>query len=150
VFNQNLEDIMLKKFFVAAIIVLSTFSAAFGNIMFSDKKYQNKIETRSFLLDKDKVCSMFAANKAEQLPYSRLKSEHLYLAVRIKNIGNKAAWGELSCKIDGRVITSLAVPILPANMDEYYNFVIPIGGVILSKMTDYPQISTKWIKIKSK
>ena len=143
----------MKKFLTCFAIIV-VFSLIGGNAMadwnnwfFRSKRYKDQIKVEAYLMNKDQLCPLINDDKATQLNYDKLSLD-IYLVVRLKNGGHKAAWGTLLCKIEDREV-KVYIPSLPVNMQNYAVFIVYKGGVI-PRNTLSPQISVDWEELYSK
>ncbi len=141
---------MYKKLTVFTILLFLINNVAMASWIFSNKKYQEKIVIKAFLLDSSQICTLFNDGRVEQRNYNSLALKRVYLIIRLKNIGNSAAGGVLLCEIDGRKFPSINIPNMPTNMIDYSNFVIPLEGISFPQKSDYPEIKIKWDKLYAK
>jgi hypothetical protein len=119
-------------------------------MLFSTSSYQKYIIVEPLLLNKTDVTKLLNGYDINNHSQS-FKNEiyDIYLVARIKNIGNKGAWGILVCNIEGREV-KIHVTGLPGNMDKYLDFFIPVDIVPLRPMDKALTIEVKWEKLYSK
>ena len=134
-------------------ILLSTVSSEGNGItdmIFSSPKYEKEIIVKPLLLNKSDVISLLSGKEINVNSHN-FKTEiyDIYLVARIRNTGNKAAWGTLEFNVNGREV-KIHVTGLPTNMDKYVDFIVPVD-IIPPRSTDKPlDISVIWERLYSK
>ena len=125
--------------------------SSMANIFFSTSKYQTEIIVEPLLLNKVDVIGLLSGVIEEGMSHSHAFNNDANLVVRLKNTGNKGAWGTLVCNVEGYRDIQIHVPHLTPNMKEFVNFVIPLCGMITPRSMDKPPtIEIKWEKLYSK
>lgn len=131
------------------------------NMLFSTPKYQKEILIEPLLLNKADVIKLLIGGLEKGVSHSHAFNQDVNLVVRLKNTGNKGAWGTLVCHVEGYREVPVQVLHLTPNMREFVNFVIPLSGMITLVISpsgmitplsgDNPlTIETKWRNLYSK
>lgn len=146
---------MKVKTILLCLIVWLLFNSMEGtsmaNIFFSTSEYQKEIIVDPLLLNKEDVIGLFSGGTGKKMSDSHSFNKDAHLVVRLKNTGNKGAWGVLLCNIEGYGDVQVYIPHLTPNMQEFVNFVIPLSGMITPRpMEKSPTIEVKWEKLNSK
>ncbi len=125
----------------------------FYRILFSDKAYAKHIEVKAYILT-DKQSADLLANSSKE-PAQLLASElakfpKLYLVVRVRNLGNKNAWGTLACSVP-RIWDPINIPIISI-CDDFCNYLICLEGSSVAESHENftPQITFKWDQLYTK
>jgi hypothetical protein len=103
----------------------------FDRLMFSDKAYAKHIEVKTYILTDKQSADLLADSSQEptQLFASELaRFSKLYLVVRVKNLGNKNAWGTLACSVP-RIWDPIKIPIISIR-DDFCNYLICLEGTL--------------------
>lgn len=144
---------------VAIVVVLKTDIAnpLVFRVLFSNKRYAKNIEVKTYVLTQDQVADLFKYpdKEPEQLQVKvfykvEIVQKPRYFVVRVKNLGNRHAWGTLSCKV--RCIHKpFKIPIISIGA-QFCNYIICIEGVAISeaKNSPYPDMSYKWSELYTK
>lgn len=122
-----------------------------ANMFFSSSKYQSEILVEPLLLNKDDVIHLLRGDFTDKTNSSQAFDNGVNLVVRLKNIGNKGAWGTLTCNVEGYSEVQIYVPHLTPNMKDFVTFVIPLSGMIAPRSAERPpSLEIKWEKLSSK
>lgn len=144
-------------FFIFSILVLLPKISTAWDFMFSQKDYSNNLIVQAQIANKGTIGKLIndtnddLSNIAKETN-SELAGKPNYLFVRVKNIGNLAAWGELSCNINERKPIEIDTPSLAANMSYWNHYVITFGGIIFpkSEKEKTPRIECSWDELYAK
>jgi len=125
--------------------------SSMANMFFSTFEYQKEIIVEPLLLNKADVIILLSSDMEKHVSHSHTFNNDVNLVVRLKNTGNKGAWGTLACNVEGYKDVQIYVPHLTPNMREFVTFVIPLSGMITPRSMDKaPTIEIKWEKLYSK
>ena len=125
----------------------------FERLLFSDRAYAKCIEVKAYILTEKQSADLLADYSKEptQLLASELsKISKLYLVVRVKNLGNKNAWGTLACSVP-RIWHPIKVPTISI-LDDFCNYLISVEGfsVVHSHENFIPKITFEWDQLYTK
>src|SRR5690348_13981869 len=101
----------------------------FERLLFSDKAYAKHIEVKAYILTEKQSADLLAdpVKEPTQLLASELaKFPKRYLVVRVKNLGDKHAWGTLACCVP-RIWHPIKIPVISIR-DDFCNYLICIEG----------------------
>ena len=139
------------------ILLLTNISNAYGyDFFFLNKDYSNNINIQCQISSKNTAASLLLTTENEiayyRQTFEELKDSQSYLLIRIKNNGNKSAWGELSCKIEQNRLITVIVPFLSANMSNWNHIIISIPPFIYTKEIRqlYPNVECVWQSLYAK
>ena len=144
---------------ITAYIVLNTTIAnkLVIKVLFSNKRYAKNIEVKTYVLTQEQVSDLFKYpnRKPIQLTVDELdkatsETKKRYFVARVKNLGNRHAWGTLSCKV--RCIRDpLKIPVISIR-EHFCDHIICITGFIISSKKDspYPDMSYEWSELYTK
>lgn len=147
----------IKITMVCALIWIPQIVRADLNIVerffFSDKAYAKHIEVKAYILTEKQSADLLAdpSNEPTQLLSSELaKFPKLYLVARVKNLGNKHAWGTLACSVP-RIWHPIKVPTISIH-DDFCNYLICLEGfsVAYSDEIFTPKITFEWDQLYTK
>lgn len=143
------------KLFPCLFILLLISVEARADIMefiFLNKKYKENIKVEVYLITEDEICSLVKSDSLEKInqkSYKELDKKRVYLFVRLKNQGNRGAWGLLNCPIrEGGF--KINIPFMMANMDKWNCYLISLSGFIWPRDNSIPEITTKWERLYTK
>jgi len=120
------------------------------NIFFSHPDCQKEIIVKPLLLNKSDVIKLL--NGEELTTNSEIFKNDINdinLVARVKNTGNKGAWGILVCSLEGRDV-KISITGLPSNGTQYVNFIIPVDILPPSLTKRALSIEVKWEKLYCK
>jgi hypothetical protein len=121
-------------------------------ILFSDKAYEKNLQVKTYILRSDQVAYLLnnPNEEPEQLIGSEIATATNYLVVRVKNMGEKHAWGTLACTVPA-VWDPINVPIVSIG-DEFCNYIISLDkiAVLFSHDTFAPKVTFKWYQLYTK
>jgi hypothetical protein len=122
-------------------------------LLFSDKAYAKKIEVKAYILTERQSADLLADPSKEpiQLLASELaKFPKKYLVVRVKNLGDKNAWGTLACSVP-RVWDPIKIPVINIRND-FCNYLICLEGSYVAGNDEIfiPKITFEWDKLYTK
>jgi hypothetical protein len=122
-------------------------------LLFSDKGYAKEIEVKAYILTEKQSAELLANPSIE--PVQLLASELAdrspkYLVVRVKNMGEKHAWGTLACSIP-RVWNPIKIPIITME-ENFCNYLISVDGIAVAfkDETYLPKITFEWDQLYTK
>lgn len=144
---------------VVAITVYLVLNTTVANklvikVLFSNKRYAKNIEVKTYVLTQEQMVDLFKYPDREpvQLPAEKFNKIGLqqYFVVRVKNLGNRTAWGTLSCKVPG--LHRYTLIKIPCIRKYYCDYVICISDFYISSAKDsiYPDMSYKWSELYTK
>lgn len=121
--------------------------------IFSDKAYAKHIEVKIYILTESQSADLLANPSKEpiQLFSSELsKFPKKYLVVRVKNLGDKNAWGTLACSAP-RIWEPINVPIINIR-DDFCNYLICLEGSYVAGSDEnfIPKLSFEWDELYTK
>ena len=144
---------------VIAAIVVVVFKTDVANkivfkVLFSNKRYAKKIEVKTYVLTQDQVADLFKYPEKEpiQIPSEKLNKIGLKssFVVRVRNLGNRHAWGILSCEM--RCIHKpFKIPIISIGK-QFCDYIICVEGIVIAEAKNslFPDISYKWSELYTK
>jgi hypothetical protein len=91
---------------------------------------------------------LFLKHEVVQKPYNEMYNESIYLAIKIKNRGNKGAWGVLHCHVDNEFKEKVEIRLVGAN--DTALIVLPYYGLINYTINDKPFLNTYWKNLYTK
>ena len=149
---KNKGLLSIKIIFGITVVLVIIAVTIFESLYFSNRSYSKSITLLPYLVDSSHVALVFQNTLGDfnQPKISELDKTDLYLLIRLKNNGNRVAWGALKCSINGREFNDVTIFPLSANMDNKINYVVPLGGAILPNLGDYPSIKLSWSKLLAK
>ena len=127
-------------------------------LIFSNKSYAKHIDTEGYILTNRKIIEILKGKIPSEInldSYGNIKNakkqgEEIYLFVRIRNNGNKAAWGELEGKFSSRKATIIINFI---HMGSKWNhYIIPLDAMIWPNKEDnkIPNVNFSWNSLYAK
>lgn len=124
-----------------------------NRMLFSDKAYAKQIEVKVYILTHGQAADLLANPSKEpvQLLSSELsKFSKFYLVVRVRNLGNKHAWGTLACSVPC-IWEPVKIPIISL-YEDFSNYLICIDGtsVAMSYENFIPKLSFEWDQLYTK
>ena len=154
---KNMKNYTKILSLLTLLFCLSLEKANALDIIFSNKNYSENLIVQSRLASKEKLNVLFNDNNedlstiySETVP--ELSSKRTYIFVRIKNIGNKAAWGTLSCQVVTRGSLNFDIPILGPNTAQWNHYVLANNGLIFPSHLSgkVPAITCTWNNLFTK
>ncbi len=124
-----LKTLILCLIFIAPLSVFAEMNGLLKWFLFSDKAYASQIEVKAYILTEQQSADLLANPSVEpiQLIGAELsKSTTKYLVVRVKNLGNKHAWGTLACTVRG-VWNPIKIPIISIERN-FCSYLICLAG----------------------
>ena len=119
----------------------------------SDKSYAKHIEVKAYILTEQQSSDLLANPSIE--PTQMLASElstfpKKYLVVRVRNLGDKNAWGTLAGYVP-RIWSPLKIPIISIR-DDFCNYLICLEGFSVADSHEpfTPQLSFEWDQLYTK
>lgn len=149
--------IFFKSMIVCVLVFLPELVSAdlnfFTRFLLSDKAYAKQIEVKMYILTDKQASNLLADPTTEpaQLLSSELaKFSKRYLVVRVKNIGDKHAWGTLACSVP-RVWQPVKVPIISIRQN-FCDYVICLQGLAVAESYEnfIPELSYEWDQLYTK
>ena len=125
-----------------------------NKILFSNKGYAKEIEVKTYILTQQQMGDLF--NHPDIVP-KQLSVKELnnidfknYCVIRVKNLGERHAWGILSCKIPG--INGIVKVEIPCIKEYYCDYVVCLSSVRIlhNDKSAYPLISYEWSELYTK
>ena len=144
---------MFVMLFIVAIIPFVLRADVVDKLLFSNKGYAKQIEVKTYILTQEQVAELFKEPNKEpiQLTVEELnKNDKNCFVVRVKNLGERHAWGVLSCT--ARTINKpFKIPIISIK-NQFCDSVLSIIGVVIAETENspYPDISYKWSELYTK
>lgn len=119
----------------------------------SDKAYAKHIEVKTYILTENQSADLLAnpSREPKQLLASELaRFPKRYLVVRVRNLGNKHAWGTLACSVP-RIWSPIKIPTISIH-DEFCNYLICIDGLSVADAHEnfIPKITFEWDQLYTK
>ncbi|KPK35994.1 MAG: hypothetical protein AMK70_03980 [Nitrospira bacterium SG8_35_1] len=138
------------------LLLYSEISYASG-LLFSNKSYSKNIIIQALIVSKESVLQLMEyereslqAVKPDSSKDLSDKGNDKYLFVRIKNQGDKLAWGRLSYELKTLSSQEFDVPGLGPNSGWHY-YIISLKSVYLNPTSDsVPQVTIVWEKLYTK
>ena len=118
--------------------------------------YADQIDFEVFLMDKEKLISLFKGNPPEvgthdsefyRHGYPRSKDPHFYLVIRVRNRGDKVAWGCLNNPLNDIGLQDIDISPLPSNMSDFTNMVLWWQRPKEYLPASYPKLEATWKKL---
>lgn len=133
--EKNLRLVLATLIFITSFF-LGGEQKAMSFSIFSNKKYSQYIEVEPYLMNNIQIGEIFLNSKESivQYPYKELDLLKVYYVVRIRNKENMVAWGEIEASIGQKRLPNIHVPGLRANMESFVTFVIPIHGIVFTRL----------------
>lgn len=128
----------------------------FSWLFFSNAAYAAKIEVKPYLLNDEQAAELLLHPNKEiqQPPQKDLYLKNVNLVLRISNHGSTGPWGTLAYSINrGDHWFKIDIKEIPPpnSKKEIYDYVIPLGIVILFDDNEPPKnVLWKWINIYTK
>ncbi len=121
--------------------------------LLSDKAYAKHIEVKAYILTDTQASSLLADSSKEpvQLLASELaKFPNKYLVVRVRNLGDKHAWGTLACSVP-RIWDPVKIPIISIHQD-FCDYLICIEGLSVADSHEnfIPKLTFEWDQLYTK
>lgn len=124
----------------------------FLGAFFSDKKYAEQIEVQAYIVKSEQIEEIFQDINQEpvQLTKKDLERKECYLLLRLKNKGDRHAWGTLA----GRVPSfHHPMPVTIPGLDpdgQVQLYLTFIGASASFLRTDTPELSFTWERLYTK
>lgn len=132
----------------AIIIIMSLFcGCSIGDINYYDKSYVDKIEIEWELIRNINMTYdgyVYDSSKNSKI----LKNNNALYLLKIKNTGNKYAWGEIVVEFDGNIIAKIEIHGMTPNMKDNLICIIPIDTKSL--ILKASRIKNYWGKLSAK
>ncbi len=113
---------------------------------------KKNIQVNAYILTSDQAAYLLSHSDEEpvQLIGSKLATTTNYLVIRVKNKGEKHAWGTLACTVPG-VWEPIKIPAISIE-DQFCNYIISIDrtAVAFSHHTFAPKVTFKWDQLYTK
>ena len=145
--------IVIVCFIICTPKILQADLNIFERFLFSDKAYAKHIEVKAYILTEKQSADLLADPSKE--PIQLLASElanfpQKYLVIRVKNLGNKHAWGTLACAVP-RVWHPIKVPTINIH-DDFCNYLICLEGSYVAGSDENftPKITFDWYQLYTK
>lgn len=113
----------------------------------SNKGYAKSIEVKTYLVTKDQIPLLFTTGKiVQKLNKDFHEAEDIFLVVRMKNNGNRYAFGTLKCNVPNCDIPIVITVAFPHFGDDcaYHDWVIPLGSLFIFWEGKYTKITCSW------
>jgi hypothetical protein len=124
-----MRDFSLKAITVACLAILLFSESTMAGLFFSTPGFAGEIDVQASLLN-EQDASRAVLGEAALPATSPAFPGLVHLVVQIENRGNRGAWGELRCSVQGFGEVCVAVPHLTGNMTSPARFVIPLSGML--------------------
>lgn len=140
-------------FFALLPFSLKADMSLWNRMLFSDKGYAKHIKVKVYILTDGQAADLLANPSKEpvQLLASELsKFPVKYLVARVRNLGNKHAWGTLACSVPC-IWEPVKVPILCIYKD-FTNYLICIEGFAVAESYEnfIPKLTCEWDQLYTK
>ena len=121
-----------------------------------DLAYANQIDMEIYLMDQEKLISLFKGNPPEagthdpsfyRNGFLRPEDPYFYLVIRVRNRGDKVAWGCLDNHLSDRGLQNIDVPPIQPNMSNFTNIVLWWEGSPKHLPSGYPKPEVTWKKL---
>jgi hypothetical protein len=130
------------------LIIMIYLSSLLVACVFSDKDYGSQIKVTLSLLTQQQVSDLFANKDVVQKSYNEMYNQQIYIAIQLKNNGNKGAWGVLNCHVDNEFKEKIDVRILGSHLTNL--IVIPYYGIINYSRKEKPVLKSYWKSLYTK
>ena len=147
--KKSIKKKLISFFAVLAIVLFFIWKGFLLKPSFTNQEYEKQILIEAYLFNKHQLVRLFSDDEMLQNNRAILLGEKLYLVISFKNIGDRAAWGILSCNVEGNNV-EVRVPHLGRRMEEYAHFVIPYFGFLAGEEKLLPKISVEWSDLQTK
>ena len=139
--------------FLSLTYLLHADWSPWDNLFYSDKDYANQIEVQTFILTPSQAATLLAnpSEKPIQLIGNDLsQSRKIYLVTRVRNLGNKHAWGVLDCTVPA-INGPVKIPIASIQK-QFCAYLICIDRtlVALSHEMFAPEVTFIWDQLYTK
>lgn len=124
--------------------------------MFSNRGYAENIEIKPYLLNDEQAARLLAHpdEEIQQPPQKELYLKNVNVVLRIQNRGRTMPWGTLAYSTDHANWWKMDVAVPPMNAKNgkpFYDFIIPVGVVVLHDNNDPPKpVLVRWISLYTK
>lgn len=122
-----------------------------------DMAYADQIDMEVYLMDQEKLISLFKGNPPEsgthdpgvyKNGYPEPEDPYFYLVIRVRNRGDQVAWGCLDNDLNGvRQLEDIDIPPLPPNMSDFTNIVLWWQRSPEYLPDKYPKLEVIWKKL---
>ena len=145
----------MNRFFVLLLLVFTGFFSCRGearldpesHALLSDPGYAKHIEVKCYLVTREELAKVFASKNEPvvQRTNKELYHQNLFLLVRCRNKGEYAAFGTLEC-LPPNCGSSISIDLarMWANEENFDDYVIYLGPVIIFSNDELPQIKYEW------
>ncbi len=161
-FGPKIWDSTKKVFFViaSAFLIFNTGHRLYyfhdemiyaGNRKLLNPDYATQMEVETYLMSQQNVIDLFEGKppdpdrttfSKEQLWTSpKAFDPRFYLVVRLRNNGDRMAWGVLDYYSDNENISQIDIPPLSPYMTDFKNVVLPALQI---NTPEYPQLKSTW------
>jgi len=121
--------------------------------------YANQMSVELYLMDHQNLIDLFEGNPPnpnkqfidEEEAYRNTpplpEKPRFYLVARLKNTGDRVAWGVLDYAVNGISTRMIDVPPLPAHMTDFKLIVLPTNRPDRYVPGEYPVLASSWNKL---
>lgn len=150
--------IYIKTLFLLSLLLCFSLEKAKAlDFIFSNKQYSENLIIQSRFTSKEKLNALINDTNEDlsAIPnetVSELRSKYTYIFVRIRNIGNYAAWGTLSCQIVTRNSVNFYIPIIGPGTARWNHYIIANDGIIFPSnfAKKVPDVKCSWNELFTK
>jgi hypothetical protein len=124
-------------------------------ILFSDKSYTNEMEVKGYIITQEQACTTLSdpTQEIRQLDNKELYRKNTYLFLKVRNNGQKHAWGTLACKVPTYhyPIKISIFGVGRSDRHSYSTYLIQLGSLLLTQNdAGMPSIKIEWDELYTK
>jgi len=152
--NKSVFSLKIKLlcFFFSLTHLLHADWSPWDNLFYSDKNYANQIEVQTYILTQDQAAALVANPSEEPIQLIRRDLFELkrYLVARVRNLGEKYAWGVLNCTVPA-IHIPMKIPIVSIQKQFcVYLICIDGSGITYSNRMFAPEVTFIWDQLYTK
>ncbi len=150
---------IVKYSLILVLLLYGRDAMASWDFLFLNNSYRQNIKAEAYVVSeeqtidllKDSVIKTDSLKTYHQLFDMTNRRETAYLFIRLKNVGDKGAWGKLRCKDKvGYLNHEVIIPFMTAQMQGWNNYIISLNGSSWGIYDSVPEITVEWDKVYTK